>query len=463
MSIKNTKKIVILIFIFCSTFAAASTPFLAPFTLKNVSLEDQVFKNDKIILLEYNSIALPELVFDKKFTGKNCKINNQVVCGPNFRFFLKLDDANKLKVFTIKYQINGVEHSKSIQLLPDDFDDYIINGKSVSKQSIIFSRFSLNEAQKTNNYSELFILTPLGKISYYRRLPFVAIDFKAHNVFGKIYYSYLKVSATYAGITFLGHRVLLDNRLKQIKIFPELLDMHEFVLLSPDWYMSTKYELAQNTQGTYYINQELIEIKNNRKIFRWGINELFKQNYFVAHSFLAIFDGKLSVHQFHLNAFQILPNNELLLSLGHDSIIIIDKKTKKIKMSFGGVNDEFHLSKEQSLFHFHSPTFDSKNQTLLVFDNSFSGKSYRVVEYKINRSSKKVEMFSLISALKKVISSKMGSVEKQGNIYSISLGIKDLSGPDFIEQSGTKTNMTIIFKNPRSYSYRMYRADLEAL
>ncbi len=449
----------ILFFYFSVSTRLVADTIAIPFFVKNVDPSSIQIQQDKIVILEYNSRIKPTIVFQKTFNGKDCFINSKIPCGPQSSIPLELDETNIPKTFNLTYSLNSKIHKKTIQLLPDDFNTYKVVGKSVIKSSLIFSRILVNENGKMLDSSDLFVLNESGNILFYKRLPFVAADFRPHYLGTTQYFSYLKTTKSFLGVSLVGHRTLLNDNFQRIKTFPELLDLHEFLLLDINWYMSTKYELGLNSFGGYFLNQELIEMKNGKQIFNFGIKDLLSQNYFPSYTLISEFDGKMAAHPYHLNAFELLGNGEILLSLGYDSVLIIDKKTKKLKMAFSGPNDQFKLSTEQKIAYFHTPLYDSSTQTLTVFDNGLYDVPYRIIEYKLNRNTKKVEKFTLIST-SKTISKSMGSVVKQGNIYSISPGARGNIGFDFIEQIGTKVSMTISFKKPNGYSYRIYRSKI---
>jgi hypothetical protein len=413
----------------------------------------QHIKN-KYIVHEYQANHPPILYFKNNSNAIICMIN-KMDCTKNSRFILPIN-GNQPTLYRITFGNNQKIEEFSIQIFPDNFPKFKIEGQSALNKSIIFSQFSFNKNTTITTPSHLFILDPKGNILFYNSLPFLAFDFKPHLLKNKKYYSYLQAEQLSPKVTALGKRVILDENFNTVKTIPGPLDIHDFILIDLEWYICLRYELAQNTTGTFFINQRIEEYKNGKQIFQWDLNDLAKNNYFAINTTQHMFDKKLAIDQFHLNSIQLLPNNKMLISLGYDSGLVIDRKTKKIDWVIGGYNDQFGITEEMGTALHHTPFLDIEKQTLTAFDNSIIKKKSRVIEFTLDLKNKKIKKFDVIHD-EGQFSAVMGSVEKHNNIYSIGFGSRDIGKFDFIEQTKDKRTMGISFSQKYSSTYRFYR------
>lgn len=434
---------------------AISTAFdiNADLELTSVSAENIEYSKSKITIMQYNAQHPPVLHFKNK-NSDFCQIN-KIDCTKDSKFTLPLN-GNQPTFFKISYGNISKKTELNIQILPDHFPRFEVDGKSSIEKSIVFSQSTFGKETKITTPSHLFVLDPKGNISFYKSLPFLAMDFKPHLVRNKKYYSYLQIEQIMPGVTVLGKRVILDENFNTIKTIPGPLDIHDFILIDLDWYIVLRYELDQNGAGIYFINQKIEEFKNGQKIFQWDLNDLAKNNYFVVNTLRNFFNKKLAIHQFHLNSVQLLPENKMLISLGYESAIAIDRKTKKIEWAIGGYNDQFGVTAEMGTALHHTPVFDNEKQTLTAFDNAVLNKKSRVIEFSLDLKNKKIKKFDIIHD-EGQFSAIMGSVEKHGDIYSIGFGSRDIGKYDFIEQTKNKRNMSISFSQKASATYRIYR------
>lgn len=412
---------------------------------------------NEIFLNEYKTGQETQIEFTADFTGKNCLIGEKRVCGAKTSVSLGPLDLSK-RTLTITYHDKDKMRAFKINRLPKELPPIEIKGSSDLKKDFVFSWIP----QKVNPHdtienSYLFIFSPKGNLKFFRKLPYVAIDFKPHVLGDKLFYTYLKSSAFYPFVTLEGKRILFDQNMSFVKEFPELLDLHDFKLLGKDWYMAISYGISKNSLGKKFIQQSIIEVKNGKKIYEWSLDDFTKWNPFPNWKLNSFFREQYAIHQFHLNHFQIL-GNSLLISLGFESVIMINKEKKTVDWVLGGGSDQFGAIGDLGTSLHHTPNLDLKTSTLTLFDNGIDKKSSRVLEYKLDLKNKKIKKFSIIHT-PSVYAVMMGSVNREGEIYTVGFGTRDVGKVDIAEIQNNKMNMSFYFNYPTSGIYQVYRID----
>lgn len=420
--------------------------------LLNISQENVKIKKNEIYLQSFHRNKPVVIEFTKDFSGADCSINESTKCFAGLKINLSTIDLNK-PTKKISFKNKNI----LIHQIPENFPQLKITGQSQRPEDFVFSWSPKKiDSNKEKEYSYLFVYSPKGQLKYFQFLPFIAVDFKSHFIGKKLFFSFLKSSAVYPLVTIEGKRILFDDQMNLIKEFPQLLDFHEFQLISKDWFLAIVYEINQNIFGTKYLQQKIIEFKNNKKIFEWSVDEFMKTNPFPNWKMISNFRNQSVVHQFHLNHLQVV-GDQLLVSLGFECVLLLDKKTKKIIWVFGGGSDQFGLTNELSTSLHHTPIFNSQNSTLTFFDNGIAKRSTRVTQYQLDIPNKKIIKFKQINT-PAAFSAMMGSVTEFEQNYTVGYGTREFGEFDIIEVDNNKIVMTFRFDSPESSTYKIYRS-----
>ncbi len=424
--------------------------------LSNIDSKYLEFEANQTFIHRFHIKNPVSIDFTNEFKGTQCLINKKINCKSSFSYKIKqIDLASPL--LEISFLNNRKKTEIILNLIPKNFPEIEIKGQSHIQTDFIFSWTPKKVNSPTEkDYSYLFIFSATGQLKYFELLPFTAFDFRPHSIDGKTYFSYLKSTGIYPLVTIEGTRFILDSNLDFVREFNEILDFHDFHLIKKDWYIGLTYEISKNLFGTKYIEQKIIERKNGKVIFEWSINEFMKLNPFPNWKMKSNYKGEFVVHQFHLNHIQVL-GEQLLISLGFDSIFLLDKKTKKIIWLFGGGSDQFGVSDELFTSLHHTPFFDQKNSTLTVFDNGISKKNTRIIKYTLDIKNKKLIQFNQV-AIPASFSAMMGSVVVIDNNYTIGFGTRDFGDFDILELQNNKITMSFKFRNVWSSTYKIYRS-----
>jgi hypothetical protein len=448
-------------FLFIYALNAHAFEYSSEFALGNevkiVNFDNKYIKvsGNEIFLNEYRIGQATRIEFSERFSGKNCTLGESKTCGPKSIFYLDPLDLTKKSLNISYYEKNKIITIK-ISRFPKDFPSIEIKGKSNLKKDFVFSWSPQQDSpSKKNDFSYLFIFSPLGQLKFFRKLPYLVIDFKPHLLKNKLFYSYLKASAYYPYVTVEGKRILFNQNMDFIKEFPELLDFHDFKLLDKNWYMGITYEISRNALGKKFIQQSIVEIKNGKKIYEWSLDDFTKFNPFPDWKLNSIFRGQFALQQYHLNHFQVL-GDALLISLGFESVIMINKVKKTIDWVLGGGSDQFGAVGELGSSLHHSPYWNFKTSTLTLFDNGMASQNSRILQYELDLKNKKIKKFSIINT-PSVYAKLMGSVNSDGDIYTIGFGTRDVGKTDIVEVQNNKTNMSFYFNYPTSGIYEVYR------
>lgn len=424
--------------------------------IKNIESSDYSRSENQFYFHKFQINHPFVIEFTKEFDGKDCLIDREEKCANGKQIILDKVNFDK-PIIEISYLINNKKKTFFFHQFPINFPKFKFVGTSNRKEDFIFSwapkKLDLN---KQKEFSYLFVISPTGKLKFFQNLPFTAVDFRPHRIGNKLFFSYLKATAIYPLVTIEGHRHLFSDQMQFIHSFPELLDFHDFQLIDTNHFIGITYEVKKNVFDRKYIEQKIIEIKNRKKVFEWSVDEFAKLNPFPNWKMKSTYQNQNVVHQYHLNHIQNL-GDQLLISLGFECVILLNKKTKKITWVFGGGSDQFGLSEEISTSLHHTPILDLKNSTLTLFDNGVNKRSSRVLQYKLDLEKKKIIQFKQVG-IPYSFSAMMGSVEELNQNYTIGFGTRDFGTIDILEIENNKTKMSLSFDSPDSGTYKIYRS-----
>lgn len=431
-----------------------------PFSIENTEVRNiHSPKLGLITLLEYNNTHPPKIKFSDAFPLQNCRLDGKSFsCKQGIA--LALNDHNHAKkIFHLAFQLEGEakEIEYKIQLLPDDFPEYDFVGTSKVNKNFIFALAD----EKITDAGHLLILNPAGGIQFYRHLDVQAHDFKPHTLNDqRIVYSYSPVeSLTLTNST--GHRHILDQDFKEIKIIKQSTDMHEFQMTSINHYLGSFYEKMINPLGKCIINQGIREYSDDQLIFQLSLTDLMGSGIIQPSPKTIFFESEPCYQFFHLNSVQTIEKNHLLISLGSRVALMYDQSLKKIDWVLGGFSDQFGIQNTaMTTSLIHSPKWDSTNSTLTLFDNGLEISSSRILQYQLDPKNFKLKKFDILFD-NGTFANIMGSVEidkvRGDSVISIGWGHKRSNEYNFEEVLNKKSHLTIKFKNSALSSYKVYR------
>jgi hypothetical protein len=425
----------------------------------NLSNDQIDIIENKVFINEYKS-NLPLLIkipLDNNI--KKCFLNQKMACSPGEIYPIEPLNLINTRSHSVQISYHYKNNKKNITIhqLPKDLPRIKIKGEASLDKDFIFSWHPIDtlKIKYKNIPTYLFILSPKGDIKFIKKFPFPIIDFRPHRISSKLYFSYLRIISFNERINIEGKRVLLNNKMNFVKEFPELLDFRDFHLINENWYISTQYSEKFTKLNVRYVQQSIVEYKNEQKIYEWNLDDLSPYKLFPLFIAHGTYHGDKAIHQYHLNAFNIIGDN-LLISFEAENIMLINKKSKKIKWILGGLDDQFKIPQSINFGPHQSPTFNINDSSLTLFDNSISLKQSRVLKYTLDFKNKELNKFEIIKD-KIGYSAKMGFVMVNEPFYTITHGLGETGDVDIMETEKHKTTWSLTFDWPRRGVYRAYR------
>lgn len=347
-----------------------------------------------------------------------------------------------------------------IELLPASFPWYTFIGRSTLTKPIIFSTAPA-DANK-DRHCDLLVVGPNGQLDFHRRMNFVCLDFRPHLVAGKQLYSFQVVThGSLMGTT--GPRVLFDENFRFLLKTEIDYDLHEFLILGPMHWMGIEIALGRLPGGMSYLDRRIRERKDGKVVFDWGVSDFIKVTKSDAAPLGSIIEykGETVADLIHMNSVTVLPNQKLLVGLGTNGLLVLDKISREIEWILGGYADQFSLPVMQHPFFQHTPTFSPKDQTLYLYSNYHpflsTTNSSRVLKYELDIAQRKVRAFHVLRE-KQELSSLMGSLQVDGETLSVGTGTRFFGQLDFLELNNGNVSASLkIDGEPRFTVYRMYR------
>ncbi len=422
----------------------------------SVDIQNALFRSSegRIEILEFNRKSPPVIVLKEGTKLLACHSRSKKCLLP-----LTLDMKDPAAELTIEE--NHSRKKISVSILPSNFPHIRQKGNSALKLPLIFSVTSPSDWK---NYPgcHLFVLSSSGEIDFYRNLPDQCIDFRPHDIEGKRFYSYSQLGEFINHVGNIGTRVILDENFHEIKRVNNT-DHHEFHLLGSDHWISMEYRLGRLSGGKSFLDKRIVERKADKIIFDWGVSDYMKQSgsELALKATLTEFRNEVVAEIFHFNRIQLIGEKGFVLGLGNDGIAYLDKESKKIIWTLGGIYDDFNLSiGEQPLFN-HAAQFFPDTGKLYLFSNHHFAKvgsvDARILSYDLDVERKKLLKFTVLRN-KKEMSLLMGSLELTGDILSVGFGTKEVSSSDFIEMKENGDELWTIGFDRGWAVYRFYRS-----
>lgn len=290
---------------------------------------------------------------------------------------------------------------------------------------------------------------------------------------GLTYYTYLLAEGNAIGGqgTEEGYDIICDsnfNELSRAKYLSDgnadstdddWLDVHDFILLSPDHYMaiSAHLETPTNIPDSLHPSSRarvvacrIEEVSNGQVIFKWDGTD-FPEFYGESVENNNFGDSVNTLDYMHMNSLCIDPNdNNIICSFRNlNEIIKINRTTGAIMWRLGGKHSDFPLTSDEQFLRQHYARFTDNGQTLMFVDNGDATlRPYsRILEFRLDENAKTVTSFNAYQVPDFIRYA--GSVKKQNGYYFIGGG----SG-NFALQVNYTTNEVYLRINQKYPSYR---------
>ncbi len=327
---------------------------------------------------------------------------------------------------------------------------YTINsGGSPAPAIILASPFVLSASPNVATPGLLLILDQDGKVLQKKVTDGSAFNLTRWIINGNTRYTYAVNDANAyrpAGTANnAGYTVIADSNLQEIKRvnfipngpgpFPAglELDVHDFILLSDDHYISMTYYPKNVTNIPAGLNPSpkvqvfapvIQEVSNGSVIWQWdgSTDTSFYANSVEGNNYT---DSVNAQDYMHMNAMYIDPRDSTLICSfrNQDQVLKVNRKTGAIVWKLGGKNSDFPLFSDQKFLRQHNPSLADDGKTLVIFDDGEATlrPESRIVEFTLDEANRKVTAFKSFS-IPEPFSQVMGSVQKIGEEYFIGGG-----------------------------------------
>ncbi|OJW82586.1 MAG: hypothetical protein BGO69_05715 [Bacteroidetes bacterium 46-16] len=320
----------------------------------------------------------------------------------------------------------------------------ITNVNSPEPGTILVSPYNTSSQDK----GSLIIMDNEGNIISQKTTNGAAFCFKKWNINGQVRYSFIINDVNQYHIPSVnqltGYVVVTDSALNELqridlKAYGAInttsvnLDVHDFILLADDDYITMSYYPMQAdnipdslhpSAGVTIICPVIQEVKNGSVVWQWlgSDHPEFYANSVEGNNFS---DTSVAQDYMHMNSMIIDPrDNDLICSFrNQDQVIKIDRETGNIVWRLGGKNSDFVLNDNELFLRQHNATLADNNQTLMLFDNgdkTLRAQS-RVIEFQLDENAKTVNSFKAYN-IPEPFSQYMGSVQKINDKYFIGGG-----------------------------------------
>ena len=300
-------------------------------------------------------------------------------------------------------------------------------------------------------------------------------DYQKWNINGQTRYTYFQTKGDYdlasAG-TEEGYEFICDSNMNVLNKFTLLpyesfdtsgydkLDLHDFILLGDDHYITISYKLetpvnipdslhpAKNIRVIACIIQE---VDNGKVVFHWDGTD-YPEFYAASVENNNFSDSVDALDYMHMNSICIDPNdNNIICSFRHlNQIVKINRVDGKIIWRLGGANSDFKLTADQQFLRQHFARLTDNNQTLIFLDNGEKDlrPNSRILEFQLDENAKDIKNFKAYDIPDKFIQY-AGSVQKVDDTYFIG----GASG-NYSLQINYNTNEVLLRLDQKYSSYR---------
>lgn len=296
---------------------------------------------------------------------------------------------------------------------------------------------------------------------------------------GKIRYTYfLKDSNAYVnknkpGVS--GHFYVADtslNPIRKLGLLPhgnvdtnrrQMLDVHDFILLSDDHYISLTYyqRTPQNipghlkpAPGVAIVSPVLQEVKGGKVIWQWDATN-YPELYEVSAEENKFDDTSAAWDYLHVNSVSIDPKDDnIIMSFRNASQVIkVHRRTGEILWKLGGKHSDFAMPDSMVFLRQHHARYVDGGKSVMLFDNGDEKirKTSRIVEFELNETDHTITAFRQFT-IPDVFVPYSSSVQKIGDRYFMAAGNNQL-----ILEYNYKTGEKTFEKKLESSSYRAFK------
>ncbi|WP_276131950.1 aryl-sulfate sulfotransferase [Polluticoccus soli] len=304
-------------------------------------------------------------------------------------------------------------------------------------------------------------------------------NFERWDYEGKIRYTYfLKDSNAFVnknkpGVS--GHFYVTDTALSPIRKFAllphgdvdttlrQMLDVHDFILLSDDHFISLTYyqRIPENipthlkpAPGVAVVSPILQEVKNGAVIWQWDATK-YPELYEVSVEENKFDDTSAAWDYLHVNSLAVDPRDgNIIMSFRNASQVIkVHRKTGEIMWKLGGKQSDFALADSMVFLRQHHAKYVDGGRSVILFDNGDEKirKTSRIVEFELDEVNRKVTSFRQFT-IPDLFVPYGSSVQKIGDRYFMTTGNHAL-----LVEYNYKTGEKTFEKKIESASYRAFK------
>ncbi len=419
--------------------------------------------------IEINNISdtyyfeeMPEKVTIKNINNKPILINNKRI-NKNSIINIDIDDYKKNIIIKTRYK------SINISLVPKDFPDYELSGKT---NEGIYYIISATQLQVSDFY--IYDVDYKGKLLYYKKIYKNVANYRKEKVNDKIRYTYLEYDRYDEETkTSIYDYVVLDENHNEIDRlhFDDIngVDPHKVIFIDDYHYIYSIYEsvyvddFPKEIYGKTHMkvhNEIVVEVDHGKELWRFNSKDY---NYLYNHynpSFVisSNISSDYYANYMHFNSMAIDPkDNNLLVSFRNIcEIIKIDRSNGKIIWIMGGKGDQFNMKEDDKFLFQHDISFVDDN-TISLYNNGNGETNSKLTTIKYDE--KNMKILDIKSVELDAITTNWGFVEHlYDDVYLVNYGLntKNLNNRiDEIDINSGKTIFSIDFKNkPTYFSYK---------
>jgi Arylsulfotransferase (ASST) len=335
----------------------------------------------------------------------------------------------------------------------------------------------------TNGY--LLILNQHGDVLTEKKTGLKVENFQKWTINGVTYYTYFTTETSNSknwelgGLvtTEEGYDIICDsnlNELSRVTLMPygdvdttnyDKLDLHDFILLGPNHYMTIVNRVISPTNipdslhpasNVRVIDCLIQEVNNGQVVFQWDGAD-YPQFYSESLQNNNFSDSVNVLDYMHMNSICIDPtDNNIICSFRNlCKIIKINRTTGAVMWQLGGTGSDFPLTSDEQFLFQHYVRLTDNNKTLIMVDNGDATlRPYsRIVEFQLNQANKTITHFSYYDIPDNFIQYE-GSVEKENGYYFIGGGLSSTTPTSYTLQVNYTTGQVYLRLAQKYNSYR---------
>lgn len=331
-----------------------------------------------------------------------------------------------------------------------------------------------------DQFGTIKILDQFGNTIKEKTTSGIVMNLQKWNNNGSIRYTYLvEDRAAYHIKNYFGYipgyQVIADENFNEIKrvylkaygnidtSIQNVLDAHDFIYINDNHYITmTYYEKRVNNipqslnpaANLKVIAPVIQEIENGQVKWQWDGTD-YPELYAESAENNNYADTTTIRDYLHINAFVIDPNDQQLICSfrNADLLLKLNRSTGAIIWRLGGKNSDFAMNANQKFLRQHHLSFIDNGTHLMFLDNGDATlrPTSRIVEFKLNETTKTIEDFSAFQVPAAFIQF-TGSVQKFGDSYFINGGTSK-----YLLEVNSKTGEKTFEKSLDRMTYRAFK------